>query len=153
MSGLPARSGRWEMTAHPHLLRRQAVIWTVVMGGSAVFGWFALPAGVRALFTGFQVATLAFFVVVMLSIVWALALGHVKAGPDGVEFRNGVRTRRVPWSDVVSIRYNRADHWAFVELSDDSDRPLLGIQRSDGPLADEQVAQLRALAQKYTGQR
>ena len=142
-------SGAWEMEAHPHMLRRQAVIWTVVMGGSSVFGWFALPANVRALFTGFQVATLAFFVIVMLSIVWALGLGFVKAGPDGLLFRNGVRTRQVPWTDVVSIRYTRADHWAFVELADDTDRPLLGIQRSDGPLADEQVAQLRAVAQKY----
>lgn len=146
-------SGTWEVEAHPHMLRRQAFIWTVVMGGSAVFGWFALPANVRALFTEFQVATLAFFVVVLLSIVWALALGFVKAGPDGLLFRNGVRTRQVPWSDVVSIRYGDADHWAFVELADDSDRPLLGIQRSDGPLADEQVAQLRAVAQKYAGER
>ncbi|MBK8462607.1 MAG: PH domain-containing protein [Nigerium sp.] len=146
-------TGSWEMEAHPHMLRRQALIWTVVMGGSAVFGWFALPANVRALFTGFQVATLAFFVVVMLSIVWALGLGFVKAGPEGLLFRNGVRTRQVPWADVVSIRYTSADHWAFVELADDSDRPLLGIQRSDGALADEQVARLRAVATKYIGQR
>lgn len=142
-------SATWETEAHPHMLRRQASIWTIVLGGGAVFGWFALPPDVRALFTAFQVATLAFFVLVMLSIVWGLALGYVKAGPDGLLFRNGIKTRQVPWSQVDSIRYNRADHWAFVEFTDDTDRPLLGIQRSDGPLAEEQVTRLREVAAKY----
>ncbi|MFT3875198.1 MAG: PH domain-containing protein [Propioniciclava sp.] len=148
---MPAVNHTWEAQAHPHLLRRQASVWTIVLGGGAVFGWFALPANVRVLFTELQVATLAFFVLVMLSIVWSLALGYVKAGPDGLLFRNGLRTRHLPWSEVVGVRYNRADHWAFVELSDDSDRPLLGIQRSDGPLADEMFAQLDAVVTKYAG--
>ena len=139
----------WEFEAHPHMIRRQASIWTIVLGGGAVFGWFMLPAGIRALFTALQVATLALFVVFMLGIVWAVALGYVKAGPRGLKFRNGLSTREVPWSEVASIRYLPADHWAFLELADDSDRPLLGIQRSDGALADQQVADLRAVAAKY----
>ncbi|MDO5533749.1 MAG: PH domain-containing protein [Propionibacteriaceae bacterium] len=139
----------WEYTAHPHMIRRQAAIWTVVLGGSAVFGWFMLPAGIRALFTELQVLTLAFFVVFMLGVVWSVALGYVKAGPSGLKFRNGLNTRELAWSEVESIRYLPADHWAFVELTDDSDRALLGIQRSDGPKAQEQVDALRAVAAKY----
>ena len=139
----------WEFEAHPHMMRRQASIWTIVLGGGAVFGWFMLPADVRVLFTAFQVATLAFFVAFMLGIVWTVALGYVKAGPAGLKFRNGLNTREVPWSDVEAIRYFPADHWAFVELTDDSDRALLGIQRSDGPLAEKQVDDLRAVAAKY----
>lgn len=140
-----AASTQEEFTAHPRLLRRQAVIWTVLLGGGAVFGWFMLPAHVRALFTGLQIGTLALFVVFMLGLVWVVALGYVKAGPRGMRFRNGLRTRRVPWQAVESIRYAAADHWAFVEFTDGTDRPLLGIQRSDGPYAQERVDALRVL--------
>lgn len=139
----------WEFEAHPRMIRRQASIWTIVLGGGAVFGWFMLPAEIRALFTVPQVATLAFFVAFMLAIVWTVALGYVKAGPQGLRFRNGLRTHEVSWSQVESIRYRPADHWAFVDFNDDTDRPLLGIQRSDGPLAEKQVDDLRAVAAKY----
>lgn len=140
----------WEFRAAPRMLRRQAALWTVVLGGGAVFGFYALPANVRALFTGLQIGTLAFFVVFMLGIVWVVAVGYVRAGPQGMRFRNGLRTREVPWSDVASIRYAPADHWAFVEFRDGTDRPLLGIQRSDGGYAEDAVAALRKLQATYT---
>ena len=139
----------WEFTAHPHMLRRQAAIWTIVMGGAAVFGWFMLPQNIRVLFNGFQIATLIFFVAVMLGIVWAAALGYVKAGPQGMKFRNMAVTHEVPWSEIASVRFTPADHWAFVELADTSDRPVLGIMRSDGRLAQEQFDGLAAVAAKY----
>ena len=139
----------WEFTAHPHMLRRQAAIWTIVMGGAAVFGWFMLPQNIRVLFNGFQIATLIFFVAAMLGIVWAAALGYVKAGPQGMKFRNMAVTHEIPWSEIASVRFGPADHWAFVELADTSDRPVLGIMRSDGRLAQEQFDGLAAVAAKY----
>ena len=61
-----------------------------------------------------------------------------------------VSTGRLPgWDEVESIRYRDGDHWAFVELTDTSDRPLLGIMRSDGDIADEKVAQIRAVARAH----
>lgn len=144
-----ATGSEWEFEAHPHMLRRQAAIWTLVMGGAMVFGWFMLPENIRNLFTAFQVWTLVFFVAVMLAIVWAVALGNVKAGPQGMRFRNLLTTHEVPWSDIASVRFTPADHWAFVELRDTSDRPVLGIQRSDGQLAQRQFDELNAVATKY----
>lgn len=146
-----AASTQTEFSAHPHMLRRQAAIWTVVLGGGAVFGWFMLPAHIRDLFSPLQAGTLALFVVFMLALVWTVALGFVKADPQGMQFRNGMRTRQVPWHVVESIRYGSADHWAFVEFTDGTDRPLLGIQRSDGALADEQVQALRQMHAAHTG--
>jgi len=139
----------WEFTAHPHMLRRQAAIWTIVMGGAAVLGWLMLPQNIRVLFNGFQIATLIFFVAVMLGIVWAAALGYVKAGPQGMKFRNMAVTHEIPWSEIASVRFGPADHWAFVELADTSGRPVLGIMRSDGRLAQEQFDGLAAVAAKY----
>ena len=88
-------------------------------------------------------------VAVMLGIVWAAALGYVKAGPQGMKFRNMAVTHEIPWSEIASVRFGPADHWAFVELADTSDRPVLGIMRSDGRLAQEQFDGLAAVAAKH----
>ena len=135
--------------AHPRLLRRQAALWTVVMGGAALLGWFMLPAQIRAMFTLPQILTLAFFLVFMLGLVWTVALGYVRADEAGLHGRNGLRTYSIGWDEVESIRYRDADHWAFVELTDTSDRPLLGIMRSDGDIAEEKVAGIRAVARAH----
>ncbi len=137
--------------AHPHLLRRQAVIWTVVMGGAALLGWFMLPASIRTMFTLPQILTLVFFLVFMLGIVWVVATGYVRADAEGLRGRNGLRSFRYGWDEVDSVRYRDADHWAFVELNDTTDRPLLGIMRSDGELADRKFDELSALTRRYTG--
>lgn len=138
-----------EFEAHPRLLRRQAALWTIVLGGSALLGWNMLPATIRAMFTVPQILTLAFFLVFMLGVVWALASGWVQADASGLRGRNGLRTYRYHWDEVESIRYRDGDHWAFVELADATDRPLLGIMRSDGDLANDKVEQLRALAGRH----
>ncbi len=139
--------GRFE--AHPHLLRRQAMIWTVVMFGAALFGWFSLPAAIRAMFTLPQTLTLLFFLAFMLGIVWVVASGYVRADAQGLSGRNGLRRFHYRWDEVQSIRYREGDHWAFVELQDTTDRPLLGIMRSDGDAAQEKVEELQELARRH----
>lgn len=139
-----------DVTAHPRLLRRQAVIWSIILPGAALLGWFGLPEMIRVQFSELQLATLIFFILIMLGIIWALALGYVHGDAEGVTFRNGFRTHHLPWSEVESIRYRPGDHWPFVDLAD-SDLPMIGIQRSDGPLADTDVAGLRALLDASRG--
>lgn len=138
-----------EVESRPRLLRRQAALWTIVLGGSASLGWSMLPVTIRAMFTVPQILTLAFFLVFMLSVVWALAAGWVRADASGLRGRNGLRSYRYGWEEVESIRYRDGDHWAFIELTDDTDRPLLGIMRSDGDVATDKVEQLRALAAEH----
>ena len=96
--------------AHPHLLRRQAMIWTVVMFGAALFGWFSLPAAIRAMFTLPQTLTLLFFLAFMLGIVWVVASGYVRADAQGLSGRNGLRRFHYRWDEVESIRYREGDH-------------------------------------------
>jgi len=139
-----------EFLATPRVLRRHASIWTIVLPGSALLGWFALPAPIRAQFTGPQVATLLGFLAIMLGVVWIVSVARVEAGPWGLRFRNGLRRHELAWSEVESIRYRSGDPWAFAELVDGSDRALMGIMRTDGPRADGLVSELRALRQRHT---
>ena len=130
--------------AHPRVLRRQAIIWSLVLPGAAVLGWFTLPASLRAQFTAFQVSTLLFFIAVMLGIVWIVAACWVRADAQGISFRNGLKVDRIEWDAVDGVRFWPGDAWAFLDVGDD-DRPLLGIQRTDGEATLADIADLRAL--------
>ena len=96
--------------------------------------------------TGF----LLFFLAFMVAFVWVLASGWVKAGRRGLQFRNGLRRHELEWSQVEGIRYGPGDAWAFVLVDSPVERlPLMGIMRTDGPRADDDVEQLRRLAATY----
>ena len=75
----------------------------------------------------------------------------LRADDAGLQFRNGLRTHVVPWSEVKAFRYRPGDPWPFVVVRGPIEqRPLLGIQRSDRDLAEAHVADLRArLAEAY----
>lgn len=132
------------------MLRPRAVMLTgIVLSGvlvlACVLGWVLLPPEIQALFTVAQLATLAFFVLVMIAIMIAVGLSTVRIDADGLEVRNGVSRHRIDWADVRGIRYSEHDAWAFVQLEGDPDtRPLLAVQRSDGERAVKAVATLRA---------
>lgn len=139
------------VVARPRVVTANAIAWSIVLPGAALLGWFALAPDIRALFTAFQIATLIFFLLFMLGFVWVIALSYVRADAAGLRFRNGLRTHRVGWDEVLGIRYAPGDAWAFVQLDGsggrgDVDRlPLMGIMRTDKQRADRLVADLRSL--------
>ena len=134
----------------PQVLRPRTVLITgivlsAVLVAASALGWMLLPAEIRVLFTVPQLLTLGLFVLVMIAIMIAVGLSTVRIEPDGLRIRNGVRSHWITWSEVRGIRFSPHDAWAFVQLDGDPDtRPLLAVQRSDGPRADRAVAALRA---------
>lgn len=144
----PRQLSHVEFSAHPRMVRRQAVLWTILLPGASLLGWFLLPASIRELFTGLQVGTLVFFVLVMLSIVWIMAICSVKAGPEGVVVVNGLKRHFLPWREIVTVRYWPGDSWAFLEKAT-LDQPVLAIQRVDGRYATDDVEALRELHERY----
>ncbi|WP_232549687.1 PH domain-containing protein [Propioniciclava soli] len=146
--GRPKELSQVELAAHPRMVRRQAILWSIVLPGAALLGWFMLPASIRVLFTGLQIGTLVFFVLIMLGIVWVMAMCWVKAGPEGVVLRNGLKRYHVPWDAVAAVRYWPGDSWAFLEKGH-LDQPVLALQRVDGRYTDEDVEVLRELHARY----
>lgn len=118
---------------------------------ASVLGWVMTPDYIRDQFTPVQVLTLVFFLLIMIGLALGLGLGYVRADDAGLQFRNGLRTHVVPWSEVKAFRYRPGDPWPFVVVRGPIEqRPLLGIQRSDRDLAEAHVADLRArLAEAY----
>lgn len=128
-----------------------AISLSVSLVAASLLGWQLTPPQIRALFTPIQIATLVFFVLLMVAIMLAVGLSVVRADRQGLRFRNGLRRHQIPWADIKAFRFRPGDPWAFVLLRTELEQlPLMGIQRTDGARAHDLVADLRArLEQAY----
>ncbi|MFC9243998.1 PH domain-containing protein [Streptomyces sp. NPDC057136] len=99
-----------------------------------------LSAGER---TSFIFVALLFFGVLAL-----LSRPKVVADETGVMVVNLTRTRRLAWAEILRVNLRVGDPWVFLDLSDGTSLPALGIQPG---IAKEQAIRdartLRALAE------
>jgi Bacterial PH domain len=77
--------------------------------------------------------------------VLLLARPRVRADADGIEVRNILVTRRLPWELVVRIAFPDSASWARLDLPDDEYLPVMAIQAVDGARAVEAIRKVRAL--------
>ncbi|MEU2244287.1 PH domain-containing protein [Streptomyces sp. NPDC018338] len=86
-------------------------------------------------------AALLFGVLIMLS------RPKVVADDEGVTVVNITRTRRLAWAEIVKVNLRPGDPWVFLDLSDGTSMPALGIQpgiAKEAAIRDARA--LRALA-------
>ncbi|MFI8293208.1 PH domain-containing protein [Streptomyces sp. ms191] len=127
--------------------RTRAVLLTV---GAAMFAVITAVAlmleklgpGERASF----ILTAALF----LGVLAMLSRPKVVADDDGVTVVNITRTRRLAWAEILRVNLRPGDPWVFLDLSDGTSMPALGIQPG---IAKEQAIRdaraLRALADSH----
>jgi len=136
--------------AFPRGPRYAAVGFSAVLVVGAVLASIALGADVRSRFTALQVITLLIFLLVTITFMCALGFSTVRVQPEGLWFRNGLRTHELPWSDVGEIRFGFGAPWPVVVLKGvntegDHDKVMLmGIQGSDKAYAHAQYEALLA---------
>ncbi|MEL4357114.1 MULTISPECIES: PH domain-containing protein [unclassified Luteococcus] len=147
--------GRVEFRSRPALMMG-AVMSTVLVLFS--FGlWFALGPQLRSLFTLPQVLTLLFFLAVMVGMMMSVGLSTIVVADEGLTVRNAVWTRRFAWSEVLGAHMGDGDPWAYIRLAPTAEHPegrtqlALAIQRSEGPVADQRIAQLQELIDSHRG--
>jgi hypothetical protein len=128
-----------------------SIVLAVVLVGTVVAVWYAMPPDVRVQFTNFQKGTVIAMMLVAFVIGHALSRCRVDADEDGVTVVNGYRTHRLDWNQVVAVTLRPGNPWAVLDLSDGTTRSALGIQGSDGNRAQRQVRQLRALVEAHAG--
>jgi hypothetical protein len=73
------------------------------------------------------------------------ALPRVRADAEGIEVRNILVTRRLPWALVRRVSFPDGASWARLDLPDDEYLPVLAIQAADGQRAVDAITRLRAL--------
>lgn len=118
----------------------------LVMGGIAV----ALPQITgRAVGVGDRVAFLA----VGVGMAWVLVReAGVRAEPDedGVVVRNLVRTRRLAWPEIVSVRFGPDRPWAQLDLADGTTLAVMAVQLADGARARAEARRLATLVARHS---
>jgi hypothetical protein len=75
---------------------------------------------------------------------------RVRAITDGVEVRNVLTTRVVPWDLVLRVSFPDGAPWARLELPDDEYIPVMAIQAVDGQRAVQAMRALRAIHAERT---
>ncbi|MET9622589.1 MULTISPECIES: PH domain-containing protein [unclassified Streptomyces] len=85
-----------------------------------------------------------------LGVLAMLSRPKVVADEHGVTVVNITRTRRLAWAEILRVNLRPGDPWVFLDLSDGTSMPALGIQPG---IAKEQAIRdaraLRALADSH----
>ncbi|MEU0742760.1 PH domain-containing protein [Streptomyces sp. NPDC006134] len=82
------------------------------------------------------------------SVLLLLARPRIVADESGVTVVNLTRTRRLEWAEILRVNLRTGDPWVFLDLSDGTSLPALGIQpgiAKQRAIADAKA--LRALAE------
>jgi hypothetical protein len=70
---------------------------------------------------------------------------RVRADASGVQVRNLLETRTLPWGLVRRVSFPDGAPWARLELPDDEYIAVMAIQAADGARAVEAIQALRAI--------
>ena len=132
--------------ARPRKARRIAIAAAVVL--VAVFA--VVAALLRRTPTGvyFRLSDQVAMMLVGLLLAGAALLfarPRVRADATGVEVRNLLETRTLPWELVLRVSFPDGAPWARLELPDDEYIAVMAIQSTDGRHAVRDIRALRAV--------
>jgi hypothetical protein len=95
-------------------------------------------------------ASFVFTALLFFGVLALLSRPKVVADEDGVTVVNLTRTRRLSWAEILRVNLRVGDPWVFLDLSDGTSMPALGIQPG---IAKQQAIRdartLRALAESH----
>lgn len=75
---------------------------------------------------------------------------RVRAGANGVEVRNLLGTRTLPWELVLRVSFPDGAPWARLDIPDDEYIAVMAIQSVDGRYAVQAIRGLRAVHAEHT---
>ncbi|MGC9498980.1 PH domain-containing protein [Streptomyces sp. WG7] len=94
-------------------------------------GTFVTISAVGMLLGGLGTGERLSFVLTALllaGVLLLLARPRVTADEEGVTVVNLTTKRRLAWAEVLRVNLRQGDPWAFLDLSDGTSLPALGIQ-------------------------
>ncbi|MET9932703.1 MULTISPECIES: PH domain-containing protein [unclassified Streptomyces] len=125
--------------------RTRAVLLTV---GIAMFATVTLVAMMLEKLGPGERASFVFTAALFLGVLVLLSRPKVVADDEGVTVVNITRTRRLAWAEILRVNLRSGDPWVFLDLSDGTSLPALGIQPGIAREAAVRDARaLRALAE------
>ncbi|MER7778711.1 PH domain-containing protein [Streptomyces sp. NPDC096191] len=107
---------------------------------------FATITAVGTVLAGLGMGERLSFVLTALVLAGGLLLlarPHVAADATGVTVVNLTTRRRLAWPEILRVNLRHGDPWVFLDLSDGTSLPVLGIQ--PGIAKQRAIADARAL--------
>ncbi|WP_030691290.1 PH domain-containing protein [Streptomyces globisporus] len=95
-------------------------------------------------------ASFVFTAALLSGVLVLLSRPKVVADDEGVTVVNIVRARRLAWAEILRVNLRPGDPWVFLDLSDGTSLPALGIQpgiAKESAIRDARA--LRALADSH----
>jgi hypothetical protein len=127
--------------------RTRAVLLT---GGVAIFVVITAVALLLEQLSPGERLSFVFTGAVLFGVLATLARVKVVADETGVTVVNIVSRRRLEWAEILHVNLRPGDPWVFLDLSDGTSLPALGIQpgiAKERAIADART--LRALAEAH----
>ncbi|THA66526.1 PH domain-containing protein [Streptomyces sp. A0958] len=132
--GLPALPVTFRPT------RTRVVLLTV---GAAMFAVITVVAFTLEQLSGGERVSFVFTALLFFGVLALLSRPKVVADDEGVTVVNLTRTRRLSWAEIVRVNLRAGDPWVFLDLSDGTSMPALGIQ--PGIAKQQAIRDARAL--------
>ncbi|MBW5253525.1 MULTISPECIES: PH domain-containing protein [Streptomyces] len=118
--------------------------------GAAMFAVITAVAFTLEQLSGGERVSFVFTALLFFGVLALLSRPRIVADDSGVTVVNLTRTRRLSWAEIVRVNLRAGDPWVFLDLSDGTSMPALGIQPG---IAKEQAIRdartLRALAENH----
>ncbi|MER5276865.1 PH domain-containing protein [Streptomyces sp. NPDC002809] len=116
--------------------------------GAAMFAVITVVAFTLEQLSGGERVSFVFTALLFFGVLALLSRPKVVADDGGVTVVNLTRTRRLSWAEIVRVNLRAGDPWVFLDLSDGTSMPALGIQPGIAKAqAIRDAKMLRALAE------
>lgn len=140
----------WDAEFRPRLMRRVAYGASAVIAiAGIVVSWFNKRSSGAYMRVADQIAWGGLAVLIAAAILILLTRPRVRVGPAGIQVRNVVEERLIPWPDVVDVSFPMGRRWARVDLEAYEYVPLVAVQAVDGERAVSAMDTMRELMARY----
>jgi hypothetical protein len=147
--GASAASGI-DLEVRPHLTPYFAYGAAALIALAHIAVGFLLKIGTTGvLFRTTDQVSIGLLGVIIGGLVLLFARPRLQVGPRGLNVRNLLAYRLIPWAEVVDVSFPPGARWARVDLPDDEYLPLMAIQSVDKERAVAAMDQVRTLLARY----
>jgi hypothetical protein len=144
----------WDLVLKPHLSPYfvYAAAFVIAAAHIAVGVLLKISPNSGVIFKTADQIGIALVGIVIASVVLMFARPRVRAGAAGIEVRNVLGPKLIPWPEVVGVSFPAGAQWARLDLEDYEYEPLMAIQTVDKQRAVDAMDALREVLGKYTDQ-
>ncbi|MFD9544548.1 PH domain-containing protein [Streptomyces sp. NPDC060022] len=125
---MSAPASRTELPALPVTFRPTLTRVVLLTVGVAMFVVITVVALILEHLSPGERTSFVFVALLFLGVLALLSRPKIVADEAGIRVVNITRTRRLAWAEILRVNLRAGDPWVFLDLSDGTSMPALGIQ-------------------------